>query len=96
MKNLNKSQRLEKVKNLYPKFIQGFKENVLQYGRTVHSLEDGEKMVFKVKMTECIGCGIPKEVTINVPKKVMTDFNSGKLNLAKATALITVDEGEDQ
>src|SRR5262249_36404685 len=58
--------RNKKVGELYPKFEKEFKENILEYGKTVKSLGDEEVLVFQVTITRCKGCGIPSTLETTI------------------------------
>jgi hypothetical protein len=88
--------RNKKVKELYPKFEQELKEHILEYGRTVKSLKDDEVLVFQVKMTKCVDCGIPSTLEYTVKGNVLKDFNSGKLEKNSALSKISLKKGSNQ
>lgn len=90
LKNMKESERKEKVKELYPVFLEDLKSSIVQYGRTLSSLEENELVMFKVKMTKCDGCGIPDNIEISVKKSVLTEYGSGKLSLDAAMKSIKV------
>ena len=87
---LTQEQRNEKVNAMYPEFERSFKENLLDYGRTIKSLKSDEMLVFKVELTECKGCEMPEEIEVSVKGKVLNDFDSGSLTRSKALEQITV------
>jgi hypothetical protein len=88
--------RDKKVKELYPKFEQELKENILEYGRTVKSLKDDEVLVFQVKLTKCTSCGIPSTLEYTVKGNVLRDFNSGKIEKNSALSKISLKKGVNQ
>src|SRR5690606_31968968 len=59
-RGLTQEERDKKVKELYPKFENEFKENMIEYGRTAKSLKPEESLIFNIKLTKCTGCGIPQ------------------------------------
>lgn len=87
---LTQAQRNEKVNAMYPEFEKSFKENLLDYGRTVKSLKPEEMLMFNVKLTECRGCEMPDEIEVSVKGKTLKDFDSGALSRDKALDQITV------
>lgn len=93
---LNQEKRDEIVKNLYPNFEAQLKENMVEYGRTISSLKDNERLMFNVKITKCEGCSIPKTLELSIGAKDLKDYNSGKINLQEATNKIKVIQGEMQ
>ena len=90
--DLTDEARNENVEKLYPLFVSGMKENIIQYGRTIKSLESDEMLLLKVTLTKCDGCSIPKKIQFAVKQSVLSDFNSGKTNLKDATAKVKVSE----
>lgn len=90
--DLTKEARNENVVKLYPLFVSGMKENIIQYGRTIKSLENDEILLLKVTLTKCDGCSIPKKIQFSVKYSVLAEFNTGKTNLKDATAKVKVSE----
>jgi len=66
--------RNKKVAALYPAFEKELKENILEYGRTIKSLQDNEVMIFNVKLTKCPECGIPFTLEITIKGSVLKDY----------------------
>lgn len=96
LNNVDIQTRNNKVKEIYPQFEQQLKENILEYGRTLKSLNDNELLVFQVNVTRCPECGIPSTVEYNVKGEVLTNFNAGKLDRKAALNKITIKRGADQ
>ena len=84
--------RNEIVKAAYPAFLESFKENLVDYGRTIKSLENKEKIVFNIKMTRCQGCGIPDVLKVEMDRATIEDYNQGKLSRQQAIARLKVIE----
>lgn len=83
-------ERDKKVKELYPRFENDLKENVLDYARMIRSLGAEEQLMLNVKLTRCAGCGIPESLEVAVKSSVLTDYNQGKLTKEGALAKITL------
>ena len=90
--DLTDEDRNEHVEKLYPLFVSGMKENIIQYGRTIKSLESDEMLLLKITLTKCDGCSIPKKIQFAVKRSVLSDFNAGKTSLKDATAKVKVSE----
>lgn len=90
LSNLSKQERDEKVESLYPEFEQTLKENIIDYGRTVKSLQPNEMLMFKVKLTECNACDMPKSIDISVNASVLMDYDKGKIDKKAALSKIKV------
>jgi hypothetical protein len=96
LNNLTQEERDKKVKELYPVFESELKENVLEYGRTLRSLNDNEQLMVDVNITKCQGCGIPTSLELAVKASVLKDFNAGKLDKNTALSKIEVKKGPAQ
>lgn len=92
-KNLNLEERNKKVQELLPEFIQSFKENLINYGRSIKSLEANELLIFEVKLTKCKECtDFPKALKFSVKKSVLDDFNGGKISESQAIDQVNVEK----
>ncbi|WP_420315901.1 hypothetical protein [Ekhidna sp.] len=87
---LTQEERDQKVDAMYPIFEKSFLENILDYGRTVKSLKDDEMLMFKVRLTECKGCEMPKEIEVSVKSGTLKKYDNGSLSKEKALKEITV------
>lgn len=96
LQNLSQEERDKKVKELYPVFENELKENILDYGRTLRSLNDNEQLMFDVTLTKCKGCGIPATLEVSVKASVLKDFNAGKLDKSAALSKVEVTKGANQ
>ncbi len=96
MSNVPTPERDRKVKELYPKFESELKENLIEYGRTLRSLNDHEQLVFNVKLTKCTGCGIPTSIELSVNSLVLKDYSSGKASKEASIAKVNVKKVGDQ
>ncbi len=94
--NVDQETKDKKVKELYPKFEQELKENILEYGRTIKSLKDEEVLIFQVAITKCGGCGIPSTLELTLKSAVLKDFNSGKMDKNTVLSKFSVKKGENQ
>ncbi|MCA6381164.1 MAG: hypothetical protein IM574_07965 [Cytophagales bacterium] len=96
LNEIDQKTRDEKVKELYPLFAKSIKEDMLEYGRTLKSLKDDENLIFNIKLTRCVGCGIPSSLELTVKNSVLKDYSSGKLSKEAATQKITEKKGAEQ
>ncbi|MGC4022109.1 MAG: hypothetical protein QM734_09275 [Cyclobacteriaceae bacterium] len=94
--DVDQETRDQKVKELYPKFEQSIKEDLLEYGRTLKSLKDEETLMFEIVLTKCKNCGIPSTLELSVKNSVLKDYAMGKLAKEAAIAKITIKKGADQ
>lgn len=86
------AERNKLVKAAYPAFLESFKENLVDYGRTIKSLENNEKIVFNIKMTRCQGCGIPDVLKVEMDRATIEEYNQGKLSRSQAISRLKVIE----
>jgi hypothetical protein len=93
---VDKATRDKKVVELYPKFEQDIKENILEYGRTLKSLKDDESLIFNITMTKCKGCNIPSNVELSVKNSVLKDYGTGKVDKNSAMSKFIVKKGPNQ
>ncbi|HLT72407.1 MAG TPA: hypothetical protein VKZ75_07125 [Cyclobacteriaceae bacterium] len=94
--DISQAQRDEKVKQLYPRFEQELKENIIEYGRTLKSLEGDEQLIFNVSLTQCLQCNIPSTLELSVEGSVLKSYNEGKTNKDAAISSISLKRGPDQ
>jgi hypothetical protein len=96
LEDVDQATRDKTIKELYPKFEQDLKDNILEYGRTLKSLKDEEVLVFQVKLTRCAGCEIPSTLEYTVKSSVLKDFNTNKINKSAALGKFEVKKGAAQ
>ena len=96
LQNLTQEERDKKITELYPAFEKDIKENILEYGRTVKSLEDNERLIFNISLTKCTGCGIPSTLELAIPASALKDFGTGKIDKNAAMKQFTVKKGANQ
>lgn len=87
---LSREERNRKVTEMYPDFEKAFKENIIDYGRTIRSLKPSEMLVFKVRLTECKGCDMPESIELTVQGSTLSNFDSGKINREAAIKEISI------
>ncbi len=85
---MSEEERNKAVEAMYPQFVNGFKESIIRYGSTIKSLETGENLIVKVKMTKCDTCTFPSTIEFMVDKSVLDQFSKGSLTLAQAKAKV--------
>jgi hypothetical protein len=90
--DLTSEERNRKVEEIYPKFKEEFARHLVEYGRTLRGLEDHELLMFKIKMTECKGCSIPKSIEVSVKKSVLDAYEKQDLTLEAAAKQVSISE----
>ncbi|WP_420580980.1 hypothetical protein [Reichenbachiella sp.] len=88
--NLSRKERNEEVMALYPQFINEFKKNVLDYGKTIKSLEGDESILFQIRITDCNSCDIPSEINVLVKQQTLLDLDGGSINKNEAIQQIQI------
>jgi hypothetical protein len=96
LQDLDEAQRDKKVTELYPAFEKDFRENVVEYARTLKSLKPEEMVVFNVRLTKCEGCGIPSTIEMSLKNSVLRDYAEGKITKEAAAAQINIKMGPAQ
>lgn len=96
LRHVDQNQRDAKVKELYPKFESELKDNLLEYGRTIHSLGPDELVIVNVKLTRCVECKIPSSIEISVKGSVLKDYGAGKITKEAALAKVNVKKMGEQ
>lgn len=89
---ISKEERNKEVTNLYPKFIESFKQNLLDYSSTLKSLGTDEFVVFKIKLTECKGCGIPEFANFKIAYSTLLALKQNKISRKEVMELLEVEE----
>jgi hypothetical protein len=91
--DLNEESDPEKLTALYPAFLEGIKENILTYGRTVKSMDRKERLVFNIRLSNCTGCDVPDWVNVSIGMADLFDFDEGKLSKTEALQRFKVGVG---
>jgi hypothetical protein len=93
---VDQATRDKKAAELYPRFEQDLKENILEYGRTLKSLKDEESLIFNITLTRCKGCNIPSTAEVSVKASILKDYAAGKIDKNAAMSKFTVKKGPNQ
>jgi len=91
-KGLTLEERNNHVMELLPQFEADFKENLVNYGRTLKDLDSDEILMFEINMTTCKGCkDFPRYMKFSVKKSVLHKFNRGEYDMKQAVDMVNVD-----
>jgi hypothetical protein len=96
LEDVDLATRNKKVTELYPRFEQELKENILEYGRTVKVLGNDESLIFKVSITPCPDCGIPASLEVSVKGNILKDYQAGKITKDAALGKFVLKKGSIQ
>ncbi|MEM8528710.1 MAG: hypothetical protein AAGG68_29010 [Bacteroidota bacterium] len=91
-KEEEETQRASYSKN-YDAFIEGFKENVIEYGQTVKSLESNEMLMFRLHFNTFNDDYL---VDVSVSQSILQDYAEGKIPLDKAMESVKVAKKEEK
>jgi hypothetical protein len=89
-KNVSSEERKEAIEELYPKFESDIKSFIIDYGRTIRSMQEDDMLLLKIKMTKCEDCTIPKSIDVSVKMNVLKQFDQQKISREKALASIEI------
>jgi len=87
---VSSEERKAAIEELYPKFESDIKSFIIDYGRTIRSLQDNDMLLMKIKMTRCEDCTIPKIIDVSVKMSVLKLFDQQKISREKALASIEI------
>jgi len=90
--DVTSDERIQTIEKLFPVFEDDFKSVLIEYGRTILSLDEDEVLLFKVKSTKCVSCSIPKSIDFSVAKSVLTQFDQRKISLIDAKKQVKVNK----
>lgn len=92
LSKLSYQERNDEVEAMYPEFLSGLKENILEYGRVIKTLEGNDKISVEVDLTECEGCDMPRSVTLSIPFETMEAYGKDQISLEAAMKKFKVTE----
>lgn len=89
---LTLEERNTHVMQLLPQFESDFKENLVNYGRTLKNLDSNDVLMFEINMTTCKDCkDFPRYMKFSIKKSVLHKYNRGDLSMKQAVDMVTVD-----
>lgn len=74
----------------YQPFMQSFKENIIEYGQTVQSLNEDEMLMFRLHFDN--GSDEGKMVDVSISQAVLNDYAAQKMSLKNAVSKVKVVE----
>lgn len=91
-KGLTLEERDNHVMELLPKFESDFKENLVNYGRTLKNLDSDEVLMFEINMTTCKDCNnFPRYMKFSIKKSDLHKYNKGSLSMKDAIKKVNVE-----
>lgn len=77
---------------LYHKFKEDIKAFMLDYGRTIRSLEEKDVVLLDINIDACRECNVPKNLKVSTKISVLKQYDQQKISREKAMNQIVVDE----
>lgn len=82
----------EDIKIRYQKFKDAVQDFLLDYGRTIRSLNDGDLVRLEISIKGCDACGLPKMLQVSAPMSALKKYDQQKITRQKALGMIKVKE----
>ncbi len=81
----------EALDKSYLSFLEGLKENIIDYGSIVKSINSGEALTFKLRFPDCRDCEkMPKKLEIIAKKSTLDGYRKEQISLEKAIQQLTI------
>ncbi len=77
---------------LYDKFKNDILNFFLDYGRTIRSMDDNEKVLLDIKIEACKNCQVPKSIEVSTTVDNLRQYDQQKISRNKAIGQIEVKE----
>ncbi len=77
---------------LYSVFKKDVKDFLLDYGRTIRSLGDDDKVILEIKFHGCRNCEIPKTLKVSTKMSTLRKYDQQKITREKAASAIEIKE----
>ena len=88
-----KKKQEEAFNKLYEPFIDSFKENLIEYGQTVQSLEEDEMLMFRLHFNDF---DVDYVVDVSVEQDILEQYSAGTISLDKAIDKVKVKKNENE
>jgi hypothetical protein len=87
---VSSEERKKTIEELYPQFESDLKAFMVDYGRTIRSLEDDNVLLLKIRLTRCDDCSIPESIDASIKMSVLRQFDQQKITRDKALGAIEI------
>lgn len=77
---------------LYPKFREDIINFMLDYGRTIRSLKDSDKLLLEIKIQACKDCKVPTSLEVSTNMSTLRQYDEQKITKQKAAGMIEIKE----
>jgi len=89
--NEERNEGIDKqIDSVYQAMVPEVQKAMIEYGRTLRDLGKDEWLSVKIEIPACGNCDSPAAVEINVPQKVLEDFDSRSISLDTAIGRMEV------
>lgn len=78
--------------DLYPQFKDEIKDFLLDYGRTIRSLKEGDKVMLDIKIDGCRNCEVPEKLEVSTDYVNLMKYDQQKISKEKALEKIEMKE----
>ena len=82
----------EEQNKAYQELKTKLKQDLIRYGKTLKSLQNGEILMLATTLSNCLGCDKPEKLNLIVKASVLKDYDQRKITLDQAVANITEKE----
>ena len=89
----DKDKNKEAFSKLYDPFISSFKENLVEYGQTIKSLEEDEMLMFRLHFNDF---DVDYVVDVSVEQFILEQYATGEISLEKAVGKVKVKKNEQE
>jgi|GEM_PF-4209382 len=91
-KNKEKENRDQQAALEYTRFLKAVKNYMIEYGRTLRSLQPNERLIVTITVNSWSSSQLPKKIELSVPRSVMDEYDKRTLSLEEATSKVTLQE----
>jgi hypothetical protein len=92
---ISSEERKVKIEELYPKFENDLRAFIIDYARTIRSLDDNDQLLLKIRLTRCEECSIPRSIDVSIRMSVLKQYDQQKISRDKALAAIEIKKNFD-
>ncbi|MBX2843484.1 MAG: hypothetical protein KTR26_17060 [Flammeovirgaceae bacterium] len=83
-------KRDKEMEEAYPIFLENIKAGMVEYGRTLRSVNADEMLLVEVEIPACKACKIPSKAVLSIKKSILEYYDSRKISLEEAKKKINV------
>jgi hypothetical protein len=86
------SSSREENDELYPQFKTEIKDFLLDYGRTIRSMKEGDKVMLDIRIDGCQNCEVPEKLEVSTDYVNLMKYDQQKISKEKALERIELKE----